>query len=315
MDGALLIDKPAGITSFDVLKQVRRMFLDSGVLYKDLPKFGHGGTLDPFATGLLIVLIGEATKLSDMFLGSKKCYEGEIQFGAATLSGDIETEVCEQARTPGSLEEIDSKVKLFTEKPYFQVPPMYSAKKVNGRRLYKLARKARTIERDAVECEIENFEVFNYEETTSKFKVVCSSGTYIRVLAEDLAKETDSLGHLLSLRRLKSGDKRLEEAVTLEVMKEKFKGLTLFQSKAFTPLINFLPKSLHIDLPEEYILKVVEGKHEPLKWLSFQVTEMSPYLSLIFEGRVIAIVESDEYRWKYKKVFVKLKDLSEGKLK
>jgi len=315
MDGALLIDKPAGITSFDVLKQVRRMFLDSGVLYKDLPKFGHGGTLDPFATGLLIVLIGEATKLSDMFLGSKKCYEGEIQFGAATLSGDIETEVSEKTKTPDSFEMIKSKAKLFSEKPYLQVPPMYSAKKVNGRRLYKLARKDRTVERDAVECVIENFEVFNYDESTSKFKVICSSGTYIRVLAEDLAKEAGSLGHLLSLRRLKSGDKKLEESVTLEVMKDKFKASTLFQSKAFIPLINFLPTSQHIELPEEYILKVVEGKHEPLKWLSFQVTEMAPYLSFIYEGRVIAIVESDEYRWKYKKVFVKLKDFSEGKLK
>jgi len=208
LDGALLIDKPAGPTSHDVVYALRRNFR--------LDKVGHCGTLDPNATGLLIVVLGRATKLSEKLMSDDKVYEGTVKFGEATDSYDAAGElVSSLPLLPMTLEEINQSAATF-QGDQMQTPPMVSAVKVNGVPLYKLARKGVEVERKARLIRVYSFKFSRYEEPYGSFRVACTKGTYVRSLAHDFGQKLGCGAHLSSLRRTQAGVFTLAEVHTLE---------------------------------------------------------------------------------------------------
>ncbi len=227
MDGLLLIDKPAGITSHDVVAFVRRTLNER--------RIGHTGTLDPFATGLLVLLIGRATRLAQFLNDSVKEYEALIRLGAATDTGDITGKLIS---APGKdvIKRIDGpEAQLATALEKFrgeiiQIPPMYSAKKIKGRKLYESARRGETVDRKPIRIHVYTFEIGqcgtrsfiqNNDGTIDiPVHVVCSAGTYVRTLAEDFAGQLGTTGHLAALRRTRAGEFLVNDAITLERLKE-----------------------------------------------------------------------------------------------
>lgn len=218
IEGVFLVDKPAGMTSYGVIEQLKRMLKHHyGCTRHELPKIGHGGTLDPFATGLLIICIGKATKQSSQFLGCAKTYAGTIQFGVARDTADPTGTVIATSETvPAGIAAIQAAADQFAAAPYLQTPPMYSAKKKDGKRLYELAREGKTIERQPKACRITGFTINAYAAPTAQFEVTVSAGTYVRTLAEDLATKLGTVAHLTSLRRTACGAKLLCDATTPE---------------------------------------------------------------------------------------------------
>jgi len=213
-DGAvLLIDKPDGHTSFDVVETVRD---GTGVT-----KVGHAGTLDPLATGLLIVLVARpATRLQEAFMHLPKVYEGTMRLGEKTPSLDAETEVVE--RTDPShvtLDDLEAVRDAFTG-TIQQVPPMYSAVKVDGERLYEKARRGETVERPPRQVSIDRFEFVEWAPPELRFRVECSKGTYIRSLARDVGDELEVGAHLRALRRTAIGAYRVDAAWSLDALEE-----------------------------------------------------------------------------------------------
>lgn len=214
--GAFVIDKPEGLSSSQVVTRLKWGMINGRFAGKSL-KIGHGGTLDPFATGVLVVLFGEATKLADCYLHSKKTYTGTIRLGTATDSGDLTGETTGKQQVPElSLAGWQALAEGFVAGPYLQIPPMHSAKKKDGVALYELARKGVEIEREAIQKEIHSFTLSHPESDSLEFEVSCESGTYVRVLAEDLAKGAGTLAHLISLRRTRSSDRSIRESLPLE---------------------------------------------------------------------------------------------------
>lgn len=207
-EGIFLVDKPQGITSHDVVARMRRVFR--------IKKVGHAGTLDPMATGLLLIMIGKATKISQFLMSHDKEYTGTVRFGQSTDSQDADGEIVEERPVPELTEaELLEHMATFLGDQY-QTPPMYSAKKVNGQALYKLARKGITIEREARVINFSRFELTNFELPHASFLVGSSKGAYIRTLAHDLGERIGCGGHLCELRRTAVGKFRIENAVTLE---------------------------------------------------------------------------------------------------
>lgn len=204
----LLIDKPLDWTSFDVVKRIRWTF--------GVKKAGHAGTLDPKATGLLIVCTGKKTKEIDRFVGLEKEYRGTMELGVRTPSHDSETEVVERREIQGvTLETLQSVAGEFVGKQ-LQTPPMYSAVKLRGKPLYKYARRGKSVEREPKEIEIVEFEVTKFEPPFAEFRVVCSKGTYIRSLVDDLGQRLGCGSTLRSLRRLRIGPYHVDRALTIE---------------------------------------------------------------------------------------------------
>ncbi len=188
-----LLDKPAGLSSNQALQKVCRLF--------DARKAGHTGTLDPFATGLLPICLGEATKTAGMIMDGRKTYVAELRLGTATTTGDIEGDVIASAAIPDLDDQlIESAMDQFRG-PLDQVPPMYSAIKQDGRPLYELARKGIVVERQARAVEIFRLQLVSWKPPVLVFEVECSKGTYVRTLAEDLARSLGTCGHLQALRR------------------------------------------------------------------------------------------------------------------
>lgn len=192
--GILLLDKPAGFSSNQALQKVRWLF--------QARKAGHTGTLDPFATGMLPICLGEASKTAGFMLDSEKTYEARARLGIATETGDIEGEAVREEDVPElDAEKIEKAMAAFRG-TIEQVPPMYSALKHKGQPLYKLAREGKTVERAPRTVTIHELECLAWEPPDLVFRVSCSKGTYVRTLAEDLAKALGSCAHLRSLRRL-----------------------------------------------------------------------------------------------------------------
>lgn len=234
MDGVLVIDKPPALTSHDVVAQVRHIFQERRV--------GHTGTLDPFATGVLVILVGRATRLAQFLSGLEKEYEAVIRLGYATDTGDRTGEPIQTSSTdppsagPWSKEQIEAALESLRGE-IDQVPPMYSAKKQGGRKLYELARRGEEVERKAVRVCIYKFEAIklsgkragdptsellkeNHDGTFDfEVRVACSAGTYVRTLAEDFGKRLGVGAHLAELRRTRVGDFQIQEAKTLEQVK------------------------------------------------------------------------------------------------
>ncbi|MBV8030101.1 MAG: tRNA pseudouridine(55) synthase TruB [Betaproteobacteria bacterium] len=208
--GALLVDKPLGRTSNSVLQEAKRLFRAR--------KAGHAGTLDPLATGLLVVLFGEATKFASFLLDEDKEYAATVKLGERTSTGDAEGEVLEKKPAPSRLAEVLPDVLARFQGQIEQVPPMYSALKKDGIPLYERARRGETVDRRSRKVWIHELRVEALEEPFIRLRIRCSKGTYIRTLAEDLGAALGSAAHLSSLRRTASGRFRVEEAMTLAAL-------------------------------------------------------------------------------------------------
>lgn len=204
-DGILLVDKPAGWTSFDVVAkirgQIRREYQEEGVKpTKRQLRVGHAGTLDPFATGLLIILLGDATKKADEFLKLDKTYEATIRLGQTSTTGDPEGEITDVSDRAPSQEEVETALQKFAGE-ITQIPPKFSAIKVNGQRAYKLAHKGQEVEIPSREVTIHSIELLNYSYPEVTIRTHVSSGTYIRTLAEDIGEALGTGAYCAALRR------------------------------------------------------------------------------------------------------------------
>jgi tRNA pseudouridine55 synthase len=212
LDGAILIDKPAGPTSHDVVDAIRRRF--------GIKKVGHCGTLDPNATGLLVIVLGRGTKLSEKLMGDDKVYEGTVKFGETTDSYDADGEIKETRPVPPvTLDQLNEASATFIG-DLMQTPPMVSAIKKKGVPLYKLARKGIEIEREPRLVHIYNYRFTDYQEPLGRFRIACTKGTYVRSLAYELGKTIGCGAHLATLRRITSGRFDVTDALPLaEVLK------------------------------------------------------------------------------------------------
>ena len=209
----LLIDKPAGWTSFDAVNKIRYMF-NRHLGIKKI-KVGHTGTLDPLATGLLLIFVGKATKQISGFIGLNKEYTGIFYIGSTTPSYDLETEVDQKFDTDHIKEEdICEAAKTFLG-PIMQTPPAYSAIKVDGTRAYRLAREKEKVEIPPREINIYEFEITEPGIPETSFRVLCSKGTYVRTLANDFGKVLNSGAYLKFLRRTRIGEYNVEDAMSI----------------------------------------------------------------------------------------------------
>jgi len=208
LEGVLLIDKPSGITSHDVVDRVRRILR--------MKRIGHAGTLDPLATGLLIILVGKATRLSQYLMSLDKEYEGTIKLGETTNTQDADGEIVATRPLPELSEaDLNRAMGEFIGDQY-QTPPMFSAKKLAGVPLYKLARKGKEVEREPRFIRISQFELLRFALPELHIRVRCSKGTYIRTLAHDLGEKLGCGAHLSALRRTATDRFSVADAATLE---------------------------------------------------------------------------------------------------
>ena len=223
-EGAIiLIDKPLGWTSNDVVAKVRILLRN----YYGIPKIkvGHAGTLDPLATGLMVLCVGKRTREAMTLTGEDKEYEALFRLGATTPSYDMETEVDATFPTEHITDECIDKAINALRGTIMQKPPIFSAKRVNGKRAYKLARKGAEDDLPPVEITVHKFEVLERNGNELRAQIACSKGTYIRALARDLGRLLGSGAHLAELRRTRSGNYEIRDAVTLETL-EKFLDIT-----------------------------------------------------------------------------------------
>ena len=213
LEGILLVDKPSGITSHDGVNRVRRLL--------QMRRVGHAGTLDPMATGLLILLVGKATKVSQYLMSLDKGYAGILKLGEATDTHDAEGEVVERKELPGDLsaEQLREACKGFLGDQY-QKPPMFSAKKVKGVPLYKLARKGKTVEREARLVRVSSFTLTSVQLPEASFELHCSKGTYVRTIVHDLGQQLGCGAHLAQLRRTRIDRFHVDEAFSMDQLQK-----------------------------------------------------------------------------------------------
>ncbi|HEX9783667.1 MAG TPA: tRNA pseudouridine(55) synthase TruB [Opitutaceae bacterium] len=207
LEGVLLIDKPSGMTSHDVVDRVRRVV--------HMKRIGHAGTLDPMATGLLIILVGKATKLSQYLMSLDKEYEGTISLGKTTNTHDAEGEMLTMRPVPPLTERAVKDTMAAFIGDQYQIPPMFSAKKMDGVPLYKLARKGKEVEREPRFIRISSFDLLRFASPDLDFRLRCSKGTYVRTLARDLGEKFGCGAHLSALRRTASDRFNISQAVPL----------------------------------------------------------------------------------------------------
>ncbi len=207
-DGALLVDKPAGPTSHDIVAKIRRNF--------GIKKVGHCGTLDPNATGMLILVLGKATKLSERLMSDDKVYEGTICFGQSTDSYDAEGAVIESKPVPDlTLEKLNELAAGYVG-DQMQTPPMVSAVKKDGVPLYKLARKGVEVQREPKLIHIYSFKISDYNDSEAAFRLACTKGTYVRSIAHEMGQQIGCGAFLKTLRRTESGKFKVEQAYQMD---------------------------------------------------------------------------------------------------
>ena len=210
MEGVLLVDKPKGLTSHDVVYRLRRKL--------SMKKIGHAGTLDPMATGLLVMLIGKATRISQYLMSVDKAYEGEATLGVVTDSQDAEGEVLTTMPVPELTEaQVREAIKGFLGDQY-QTPPMHSAIKIDGVPLYKMARKGEEVEREPRFIRVMAFDLLSFTPPRLTFRLLCTKGTYVRTIAHDLGQKLGCGAHLSALRRTGSGKFDIAQCLTLEAI-------------------------------------------------------------------------------------------------
>ena len=211
-DGVLLIDKPSGCTSHDVVDYVRNRF--------HFKKVGHCGTLDPLATGLLMLVIGKATKIQDLLMAEDKEYAGTMELGKTTDSQDADGKVLETMPIPPlTADELNAAFKKYTG-DFYQMPPMVSALKKQGVPLYKLARAGKTVERDPRLVTVHSYAIDNIALPLVKFRIQCSKGFYVRTYCHDIGRDLGCGAHLVQLSRLKSGNFSLQRSLGWETLQK-----------------------------------------------------------------------------------------------
>jgi tRNA pseudouridine55 synthase len=258
MNGVIVIDKPSGMTSHDVVNRVRRILGEKSV--------GHLGTLDPMATGVLPLVAGRMTRLAQFYTSSNKSYEGEIRFGMSTTTYDADGETVRESATAGlSVERVRDATGKFVG-VIEQVPPPFSAKKIAGVPAYKLARKKKEVELKPVQVEVRRLEIFDLVEDRARFVCDVSSGTYVRSIANDLGERLGCGAHLSSLRRTVSGEFRIEDAVTLETLAAAVEAGAA--EKVFVHPRRLLPEFPSVMADEENVAKIRHGRAVNLPELS-----------------------------------------------
>lgn len=315
------------MTSQDVITRMQRMLITRSaptaeapptLRKRDLPKMGHGGTLDPFATGLLVIAVGDGTKLARYLLDSEKEYEADVAFGARTASGDFTNEVVERTEHLPESREVITAAALSLMGAYTQLPPMYSAKKIDGTPLYELARKGLEVERATVNCLVSRSEILSVTESPesgpsgishAKLAARVSAGTYIRTLAEDLAKRAGSLAHLRTLRRLSTGQREAElsvdRAVTLEQLQE---TADWTQLPAFIPFDECLRGKLpSLDITPAESTTILHGLKNVIEGISPRLADFpeAPRVALYHENSLRAVFIRTEAApgWDFERVF------------
>ncbi len=281
IDGWLVIDKPRGMGSTQVVGKTRYLLHAN--------KNGHTGTLDPFATGVLPIAFGEATKLVPFVMGGEKEYEFVVEWGAATDTGDTEGKII------ATCDKIPNREEILAALPHFigkikQIPPMYSAIKINGQEAYKLARKGQKVEMPEREIEIFALELLEEREKSAKFKVRCSKGTYVRTLGADIAEYLGSKGYLSKLRRTKCGNFSLESTILLDSL-EKME-YTDKRRESLLPIETSLRDIAEIAVSAEDARKLSMGQGlSPKNYPEVKPTELA---AAMFRNCLIALVRVDE---------------------
>ncbi len=251
MDGIIIINKEKNYTSNDVVSIVKKITKS---------KVGHTGTLDPNATGVLPLLIGNATKVSKYLINHDKEYEVVLQLGIRTETADVEGKVIEQKEVTAEMlnkDNIEEKLQQFIGKQE-QIPPIYSAIKVNGKKLYEYARKGQEVELKPRQIEIYSIQLvgINEKEKQISFKVKCSKGTYIRSLCEDISKKLGTVGYMKELNRLQVGEFYIKDAVTISEMKEKIEAGNL---ESIITIEEIFKNNPQIQLEQEQIEPYING--------------------------------------------------------
>ncbi len=250
MDGIIIINKPKGCTSHDIVYKVKKLLNE---------KVGHTGTLDPMAEGVLPLLIGKGTLCSKYLINHDKKYQVTLKLGIKTDTADSEGKIIEEQEVKEEILEKDNAKKILS---FFlgkqeQKPPIYSAIKVNGKKLYEYARKGQQVEIPTRNIEIYSIELIkiNKKEKTIEFIVKCSKGTYIRSLCEDIATKLGTIGYMKELKRLEVGIFKIEDSITIEELKEKIEK----NEKYIISIEEFFSKKKRIDLDEKMLKKFLNG--------------------------------------------------------
>ena len=257
MDGILNIYKPPGMTSFDVVSIVRREL--------KIKKVGHTGTLDPMASGVLVLCTGKATKISQYILGSKKSYIGELTLGYETDTQDLEGKVLKHSKKKVSSKDISEVFNSFKGE-LNQIPPMYSAVRFKGRKLYELAREGKVVERKSRKVTIYNLDILEIDENNKVlFGVECSAGTYIRTLCNDIGYKLGTYGYMSYLTRTSVSNFKIEDSIGLNSIKGKNKDSI---RSLILPIDKGLVNYPNIILEDKYYSKIVNGVMIPVENLN-----------------------------------------------
>jgi len=281
VDGVLLLDKPVGLSSNDALIKAKRVL--------NAKKAGHTGTLDPFATGLLPLCFGEATKFSQDLLEADKSYEATVHLGIMTTTGDTEGETIEERPVDVTREAIEAALARFRG-PILQVPPMYSALKRDGKALYEYAREGITLEREARPVTIHGLSLIDYTAPFLKILVTCSKGTYVRVLGEDIGAALGCGAHLNALRRVQVGSLTTERMITLEDLQAHADPLSLL-----APVDALLSSFPSVELTTELAKRFLNGQRLALGKEVVQVPAELGRVRVYCEGKLLGTANLQEY--------------------
>jgi tRNA pseudouridine55 synthase len=281
VDGVLLIDKPVGLSSNDALIKAKRVV--------NAKKAGHTGTLDPFATGLLPLCFGEATKFSQDLLEADKTYDAVVHLGVTTTTGDTEGEVVETRPVAVTVEQIEAALARFRG-PILQIPPMYSALKRDGKALYEYAREGITLEREARPVTIHKLEMLAYESPMLTIRVTCSKGTYVRVLGEDVGAALGCGAHLNALRRTGVGALTVAGMVTLEQLQAHDNPLSLL-----APVDALLSSFPRLDLTPELAARFLNGQRLALNREPVALPEAAGRVRVYHDGKLLGTAILQDY--------------------
>ena len=277
-DGLLLLDKPAGISSHDAVLAARRALGEK--------RIGHAGTLDPFATGLLVLLTGRATRLLPYIPGEPKVYDATIQFGSETDTEDPLGSVIRKAACPSEAD-VRAALPAFTG-VITQVPPAYSAKRVDGRRAYEAARAGVTLALKPVSITVHSWELLAWHGDACDVRIVCGGGTYVRSLARDLARQVHSAAHLRALRRVSAGAFDLSAAQPVQALRDDAPNLR--------PPLDALPHMAHVGLTNDEVHRIRRGLDIAI---TGEPAVTGAYVALVAaeHGGLIALGERIGDRW------------------
>ena len=281
VDGVLLLDKPVGLSSNDALIRAKRIV--------NAKKAGHTGTLDPFATGLLPLCFGEATKFSQDLLEADKTYLADVHLGVTTTTGDTEGEVVETLPVDVTPERIEAALAQLRG-PIMQVPPMYSALKRDGKALYEYAREGIVLEREARPVTIHALEMLAYEAPMLTIRVTCSKGTYVRVLGEDIGKLLGCGAHLNALRRTQVGALTIAGMVTLEALQAHAAPLSLL-----APVDALLSTFPAVELTAELAARFLNGQRLALNREAVALPEQQGRVRVYHDGKLLGTAVLQEY--------------------